>query len=656
MSEERNDNASSEGAERQRSQRWSSARSDRRDAPRRDGSRDQRRGDDTYRSDRRDESRGEGQRRGDGFRESSRGASRGDDRRGGYGDRGGYGRFDDRGSRDDKRRGGFDRREDRGGARRGESQEDRGGYRRQDSRDGERRFGRRDGGFSREAQGERGGYGRREDREYQGRRDDRPQRGGYGNRDERNGRGGYGGRDDRGGHGRRDERSDRGGYGRRDERSERGGYRGREDRGGYGRRDERGGFRERGDRGGPSGRDGERRGFGDRDGARSGGRSVGSSDRGRGFDSRDRRDGFERGGRDGGRDSGRGFERRGGFDGRGDRGAGWSDEQSQIRGPRSWDAKATGDERPRRRPEPMLPEEITGYELDKSVRQQLRTLSKDNAEGVARHLVAAAELLEENPEKALDHAQHAVSRAGRVPAAREALGLVLYRTGEYAEALREFRTARRLSGSDHLLPYMVDCERGLGRYERALELANSPEAQRLPEADNIELAIVVSGVRRDMGQARAAVVGLRLPALQRATTQPWAARLFYAYADALMDLGESDEAREWFVKADEADRDGETDAGDRIDQIDGFELTDLTPEDEDEQDPRLAEIDLSEYGAVQPQRPEATSVEPSETSVDGAANERAVSDDIIESAAPEAESSGERTVPRATFDDGSSRG
>ncbi|WP_205744849.1 hypothetical protein [Dermacoccus sp. 147Ba] len=305
----------------------------------------------------------------------------------------------------------------------------------------------------------------------------------------------------------------------------------------------------------------------------------------------------------------------------------------------------------------MLPEEITGYELDKSVRQQLRTLSKDNAEGVARHLVAAAELLEENPEKALDHAQHAVSRAGRVPAAREALGLVLYRTGEYAEALREFRTARRLSGSDHLLPYMVDCERGLGRYERALELANSTEAQRLPEADNIELAIVVSGVRRDMGQARAAVVGLRLPALQKATTQPWAARLFYAYADALMDLGESDEAREWFVKAGEADRDGETDAGDRIDQIDGFELTDLTPDDEDEQDPRLAEIDLSEYGAVQPQRPEAISAEPTtEAYADAAANEHAVSDNIVESDAPEAESSGERSVPRATFDDGSSRG
>lgn len=240
----------------------------------------------------------------------------------------------------------------------------------------------------------------------------------------------------------------------------------------------------------------------------------------------------------------------------------------------------------------MLPEEITGRELDRAVRQQLRTLSKENADGVAKHLVAAAELMDLDPEKALAHAQHAVSRAGRVPAAREALGLVLYHSGEFAEALREFRTARRLSGSDHLLPYMVDCERGLGRFERALELANSPEAQRLSEADNIELAIVVSGVRRDMGQARAAVVGLRIPALRKATTQPWAARLFYAYADALMDIDETEEAREWFMKAAMADRDGETDADERINELDGIVLEDLTPGEEDTIDPRLAQIDL----------------------------------------------------------------
>ena len=47
-------------------------------------------------------------------------------------------------------------------------------------------------------------------------------------------------------------------------------------------------------------------------------------------------------------------------------------------------------------------------------------------------------------------------------------------------------------------------------------------------------------------------------------------------------------------------------AADRIDQIDGFELTDLAPEDEQDVDPRLAELDLSAFGAVPPNEPSAS--------------------------------------------------
>ncbi len=214
--------------------------------------------------------------------------------------------------------------------------------------------------------------------------------------------------------------------------------------------------------------------------------------------------------------------------------------------------------------EPELPDEVTGKELDRAVWTQLRTLSKENAQGVARHLVMAAQVLEDDPGLALEHAEHAAKRAGRVPGVREALGLVRYRRGEFADALREFRTARRLSGSNHLIAYMVDCERGLGRPDRALELASSDEARDLGEADNIELAIVVSGVRRDLGQADAAVMGLRIPALRKATDQPWAARLFYAYADALLATGDEEGAQEWFTRAMNADAEGETDAAERL--------------------------------------------------------------------------------------------
>ncbi len=119
-----------------------------------------------------------------------------------------------------------------------------------------------------------------------------------------------------------------------------------------------------------------------------------------------------------------------------------------------------------RRPEPAIREGITGQEVDRGVKNQLRTLSKENAEGVAQHLVMVAELLDSDPEAALAHAETAVRRAGRIPAAREALGLVAYRMGDWARALSEFRTVRRLSGSSHLLALMVDCERALGRDRR----------------------------------------------------------------------------------------------------------------------------------------------------------------------------------------------
>lgn len=220
--------------------------------------------------------------------------------------------------------------------------------------------------------------------------------------------------------------------------------------------------------------------------------------------------------------------------------------------------------------------------------RELRTLTKENAEGVAKHLVAAATLLEEDPDLALAHAEHAARRAGRVAAVREALGLVHYRRDEFSDAIREFRTAKRLSGSNHLLPYLVDCERGLGRYERALDLAASPEARTLGEADNIELAIVVSGVRRDLGQPEAAQMVLRIPALDHAGRKPWAGRLFYAYAEAVLAKGDEAEARQWFAKALDADVEGQTDAAERLAELDGVVLTDVLDG---------VEVDDAEFGS-----------------------------------------------------------
>lgn len=245
------------------------------------------------------------------------------------------------------------------------------------------------------------------------------------------------------------------------------------------------------------------------------------------------------------------------------------------------------DDRPRRAPEPELPEDIEAGQLDKELRAELKTLSKDNAEGVARHLVAVGRALDaEDFERALAHAQEAGRRAGRVAGVRETLGVVHYRRGEWAKALAEFRTARRLSGQHHLLPLMADTERGLGRPERALELAASPEAARLDPADRVELAIVVSGARADMGQTAAAVQSLRELAVGASPKAPWAARLRYAYAAALEADGSREEAREWYVRAAALDQTGETDARELLGVEEEPEVMDLAGDEPDRDAPR----------------------------------------------------------------------
>ena len=190
---------------------------------------------------------------------------------------------------------------------------------------------------------------------------------------------------------------------------------------------------------------------------------------------------------------------------------------------------------------PEIPEDVEFGMLDRDVRARLRTLSKDNAGVVGRHLVMTGRLLDEDPELAYEHAQAAVRHGGRVDVVREAAGLAAYRTGRFAEALRELRTVRRLNGSSEHLAVMADCERGLGRPERALTLAASPEAEQLDTEARVELAMVVSGARLDMGDPDAAIAALAGIAPGPVRTL-LAARVAQARADALRAAGRTEEA------------------------------------------------------------------------------------------------------------------
>lgn len=165
----------------------------------------------------------------------------------------------------------------------------------------------------------------------------------------------------------------------------------------------------------------------------------------------------------------------------------------------------------------------------------------------------AGRLIEIDPEEAFQHALAASRRGGRLAAVREAVGITAYAAGHYGEALREFRTFRRISGSNVHLPVMADCERGLGRPDRALDLARTEEAESLDSAGKAELAMVVSGARTDLGQLDAAVSALEIPQLDLHRAFSFSPRLFRAYADALDAVGRSSESEKWRRQAGVAD-------------------------------------------------------------------------------------------------------
>jgi tetratricopeptide (TPR) repeat protein len=222
---------------------------------------------------------------------------------------------------------------------------------------------------------------------------------------------------------------------------------------------------------------------------------------------------------------------------------------------------------------------VTGAELDRDVRAALSGLRAASGKDVARHLVMVGRLIDDDPETAWRHALAARAQAARIGLVREAAGLAAYRAGHYAEALAELRTARRLTGSDEHLPVIADCERALGRPERALAIASSPEVASLDVERRVEMLIVEAGARADLGQLEAAIVTLQIGLLDSRSRTPWVARLRLAYADALAAVGREAEARGWLERAADADPDDLTGVHERLAEADGVLLTDLEEDD-----------------------------------------------------------------------------
>ena len=255
----------------------------------------------------------------------------------------------------------------------------------------------------------------------------------------------------------------------------------------------------------------------------------------RSSDSRERRSDGERSGRFD-RDS---RDRR--FSGRDDRRGTGRDFRDTKRSsaPRSRDeyTAPNGDE-------PTIPAGVSAEELDKDALRSLATLSGINRDIVARHLVMAGQLIDLDPELAYKHAKAAASRAGRVDVVREASALTAYAAGHYEEALREVRAMRRLRGDLSLRAIEADCERGLGRPERAIEIIDQTDTSQLDLAEQVELVLVSSGARADLGQNEVGLVIVddAIAALGEDADPEFLRRLMSVQADRLRELGRDEEA------------------------------------------------------------------------------------------------------------------
>ncbi|WP_454168617.1 hypothetical protein [Microbacterium paulum] len=226
----------------------------------------------------------------------------------------------------------------------------------------------------------------------------------------------------------------------------------------------------------------------------------------------------------------------------------------------------------------MLPADVTPQDLASAARNELKTLSKENAEQVARHLAMAARLIDDDPQLAHQHALAASRSAGRIAVVRETVAITAYAIGDFALAVRELRTFRRISGRDDQIALLVDSERGVGRPDRALEVGRAVDRAALPVEVRVELAIAMSGARLDLGENERALQELDIPELDPDRAFSWSPGLFAARAAVLEELGRLDEAAQWQRRAEIAeDVIGSRDADSEtllVEEIEELELDD----------------------------------------------------------------------------------
>lgn len=162
----------------------------------------------------------------------------------------------------------------------------------------------------------------------------------------------------------------------------------------------------------------------------------------------------------------------------------------------------------------------------------------------------AVDLLERGrDDAALRAAQAAKDLAPRSGSAREVLGIALYRTGRFREALRELQAYRRISGRADQNHLIADSQRALGAPLKAVEAARDALRGRVPDEARAEAAVVGASTLADLGRYEEALSMLRLarrPKSGQDVARPYDLRVWYVTGDVLERAGRTREAAEEF--------------------------------------------------------------------------------------------------------------
>lgn len=214
-------------------------------------------------------------------------------------------------------------------------------------------------------------------------------------------------------------------------------------------------------------------------------------------------------------------------------------------------------------PRPDLPRDHA-VSLPRAVVREVERAARGRhgADAVTALDIGSRLLDEEDGAGALPYLDWARTVAPRVGVIREAVGVARYLTGDFATALGELRTYRRLTGRQDQNHLIADCLRALGRSTEDIEAAvramvggeSGPRSAQprevVPEDRITEAVIVLASAVADEGDlARARrLVAERAAQIDGSPPEEQHLRLWYVGADLAERAGDRADARSYLER------------------------------------------------------------------------------------------------------------